>query len=261
MIVLYDCDGTSVGNIRSPLRKVYNRMKSAGLEPKVILGGIQALQSAPFSSLLERPTTIPFAVAVQPTVHNSVQSLEASEENEESEDTPDLEEVGTAGDPVRRSITWMPSMILDRKLYLGRTDQASDQQVIESLGITHILSTSRVRATKFRNLVYILVNKASFTTSSQECLGLTTNFILEALEGGGRVLVHGCDGFDQSAAVVTGALMRLQQATLEDCLWFLETCRPGVSISSNLLRTLANIEQEMFGRQLSDVSALWCYNE
>ena len=37
MIVLYDCDGTSVGNIRSPLRKVYNRMKSAGLEPKVIL--------------------------------------------------------------------------------------------------------------------------------------------------------------------------------------------------------------------------------
>ena len=261
MVVLYDCDGTSVGNIRSPLRKVYNRMKSAGLEPKVILGGIQALQSAPFSSLLERPTTIPFAVAVQPTVHNSVQSLEASEDNDEDSETPDLEEVRTAVDPVRRSIHWMPSMILDRKLYLGRTDQASDQQVIESLGITHILSTSRVRATKFRNLVYILVNKASFTTSSQECLGLTTNFILEALAGGGRVLVHGCDGFDQSAAVVTAALMRLQQATLEDCLWFLETCRAGVNISSNLLRTLANIEQELFGRQLSDVSALWCYNE
>ena len=68
-------------------------------------------------------------------------------------------------------------------------------------------------------------------------------------------------GFDQSAAVVTAALMRLQQATLEDCLWYLETCRPGVNISTNVLRTLANIEQEMFGKQLSDVSALWCYNE
>ena len=254
--MLYDCDGTSVGNIRSPLRKLYIKLTSIGLEPKVVLGGIQALQSPPFSSLLERPRTIPFAVAVQPTVNNSVESLQGSQEDSES-DTPELEVV-RAVDPVRRSIHWMPSMILDRKLYLGRTDQASDPTVIQSLAITHILSTSRVRATKFRNLVYILVNKASFSVSS---LRLTTNFILEALEGGGAVLVHGCDGFDQSAAVVTAALMRLQQATLEDCLWYLHTCRPEVNISNNVIRILACLEEEMFGRQLSDVSALWCYNE
>ena len=30
-----------------------------------------------------------------------------------------------------------------------------------------------------------------------------------------RVLVHGCDGFDQSAAVVVAALMRHFTATLE----------------------------------------------
>ena len=127
-------------------------------------------------------------MAVQPTVHNSVESLQGTEESSEA---PELEEVERAVEPVRRSIHWMPSMILDRKLYLGRTDQASDPTVIQSLGITHILSTSRVRATKFRNLVYILVNKASFSVSS---LRLTTNFILEALEAGGTVLVHGCDG-------------------------------------------------------------------
>ena len=32
-------------------------------------------------------------------------------------------------------------------------------KVIHGLGITHVLSTSRIRASKFRGLVYILVNK------------------------------------------------------------------------------------------------------
>jgi hypothetical protein len=61
-------------------------------------------------------------------------------------------------------------MLLDRQLYLGRwagpsrqhpcrADQASDPEVIHGLGITHVLSTSRIRASKFRGLVYILVNK------------------------------------------------------------------------------------------------------
>ena len=40
--------------------------------------------------------------------------------------------------------------MLDPDLYLGRADQASDTSVIEKLGITHILSTSRVRPNKFK---------------------------------------------------------------------------------------------------------------
>ena len=109
-------------------------------------------------------------------------------------------------------------MILEKSLYLGTSDQAGDQRVISSLGITHVLSTSRVRTEKFRGLVYILVNKSSFSHST---LKLTTNFILDAITSGGSVLVHGCDGLDQSAAVVLAALMRHHSATIEDCLWFL----------------------------------------
>ena len=44
-------------------------------------------------------------------------------------------------------------------LYLGRADQATDPYVMTRLGITHVLSTARVRASKFRGIVYILVNK------------------------------------------------------------------------------------------------------
>ena len=81
-------------------------------------------------------------------------------------------------------------------------------------------------------LVYILVNKTSFSHST---LKLTSQFILEALAGGGRVLIAGCDGFDQSAAVAAAALMRRYTATLEDCLWFLHTTRPGVRQRINII--------------------------
>ena len=52
---------------------------------------------------------------------------------------------------------------------------------MHSLGITHVLSTSRVKPVKFRGIVYILVNKASFSNST---LKLTTNFITEAVNKG-----------------------------------------------------------------------------
>merc|ERR1712080_206433 len=183
-------------------------------EPKVLLGGLRALQRPPYSTLLERPRTIPYAT-VQPTAHNSSESLDSLPASDTESVQPELEEVRPEVgmvEPARRAVHWMPTMVLDRQIYLGRADQASDPEVIHSLGITHVLSTSRIRASKFRGLVYILVNKASFSAST---LKLTTNFILEALSGGGRVLVHGCDGFDQSAAVVVAALMRHCITTLE----------------------------------------------
>jgi len=260
VIVLYDTDGTSVGNIRSPLRKTYMRMKSAGLDPKVLLGGLEALKCPPYSMMLERPMTIPFAVTTQPTVTSSLESVDTDLSSEDSF-TPDLETVPcpAAGDETRRFITWMPSMIIEQRLYLGRIDQASDPTVIHALGITHVVSTTKIRGTKFKGLVYILVNKTSFSNST---LRLTSQFITDALESGGNVLVHGCDGIDQSAAVVLAALMRHFSATLEDCLWYLTNSRPGVNLTSSVVRMVASLEEEMFGRQLTETDSLWqCYED
>jgi len=256
-ILLYDRDGASVGNLRSPLWRAYTRLKNSGLEPKVVLGGLKSLQRAPYASLLERPRGIPY-VNVQPTAANSAESLDSIPHSDCESIQPELEEVKPEVglvEPVRRAIHWMPSMIVERQVYLGRADQASDSEVIHGLGITHVLSTSRIRASKFRGLVYILVNKDSFSAST---LKLTTNFVLEALAGGGRVLVHGCDGFDQSAAVVVAALMRHFTATLEDCLWLLHSSRPGVHISSPWLLLLSRLEEELFGRPVTDLDSLWC---
>ena len=224
------------------------------------MGGLDALKCDPYLMMLERPSSIPFAVSLQPTVTNSLESVATTlSEDEEDSFTPELEPVTCPARDIRRGITWQPSMVIERRLYLGRVEQASDPGVIQALGITHIVSTTRLRGSRLKGLVYILVNKTSFSHST---LKLTTRFILDALEAGGRVLVHGCDGHDQSAGVVLAALMRHYSATLEDCLWYLSASRPGVNLSHNVVRMLVSLEEEMFGRQVTDIDSLWqCYTE
>jgi len=64
-IILYDKDGSSVGNVRSPIRKMYLRLKNEGLEPRIILGGYKYLTKSHFQSLRFRPNTIPYASQVE----------------------------------------------------------------------------------------------------------------------------------------------------------------------------------------------------
>jgi hypothetical protein len=68
-------------------------------------------------------------------------------------------------------------------------------------------------------------------SSISECF-----LFIQALAEGGRILVHGCDGMDQSAAVVTAALMQHYSASLEveklrifylNCSTVKQICRGG----------------------------------
>jgi hypothetical protein len=57
-------------------RRTYLRLRNAGLDPKIILGGLRSLRSPPYAALIVRPRAIPYASAVQPTAANSTQSLQ-----------------------------------------------------------------------------------------------------------------------------------------------------------------------------------------
>jgi len=255
-IVLYDTDGCSIGNIKSPLRKQYLRMRSLGLDPRIILGGFKSLERPCFASLRHRPKSLPFASQVE-LMHNSVEDIPGGNTSDSEEPEHDLELVHPSVgkiEPERRQIRWHPSMLLVNKLYLGTSDQASDPNIIRSLGITHILSTSRIRSTKMKGLVYILVNKTSFSLST---IKLTNTFIIEAIEKGGRILVHGCDGMDQSAAVAAAALIEMYTTSLEDSLCFVETSRSGVGLSSQWIRILLRLEEDIFGKNITDIDTLW----
>lgn len=248
LVVLYDQNGSSVGNSKSPLRKTYIALRQLSLDPLCVLGGFKAMEHPPLCCLLDRPRT--GSLASTALMDNLSMASEESEDPEHELERVDPV-IGRV-EPARRAIHWLPSMILDKVLYLGRADQAADQYVMTNLGVTHVLSTARIRPSKFRGIVYILVNKSSFSLST---LKLTTTFITDAIVGGGTVLVHGCDGFDQSAAVVAAYLMSRMACSLEDSLWFLEAARPGVRISGAWMDLLRQVEIDMFGRNITEEPA------
>jgi hypothetical protein len=63
------------------VRRTYSRLRNAGLDPKIILGGLRSLRSPPYAALIVRPRAIPYASAVQPTAASSKQSLQPTAAN------------------------------------------------------------------------------------------------------------------------------------------------------------------------------------
>ena len=61
--------------------------------------------------------------------------------------------------------------------------------------------------------------------------------------------------------MVVAALMRHHSATLEDALWYLGSSRPGATPSHAVISMLAGLEEDMFGRQITDVDSLWYLEE
>eukprot|EP00088_Acartia_fossae_P035887 TRINITY_DN37003_c0_g1_i1.p1 TRINITY_DN37003_c0_g1~~TRINITY_DN37003_c0_g1_i1.p1 ORF type:complete len:371 (+),score=52.63 TRINITY_DN37003_c0_g1_i1:180-1292(+) len=260
-IILYDKDGSSIGNIRSPIRRMYLKLKSEGMDPRIILGGFKYIKQPHFASLRHCPNTIPYAsqdeLEVYSTENLDIKPKVLHSESETEEPEYELETVRPSigkVEPERKSISWNPTMILENRLYLGQYDQAANINIVKSLGITHILSTSRTRISKIKGLVYIMVNKTSF---SLDTIKLTNSYILEALNNGGKILVHGCDGLDQSAAVVIASLMVHHTATLEDSLYFVAYSRPGLCLSNQRMRILWELENEMFGKNITELETLW----
>ncbi len=67
------------------------RLRNAGLDPKIILGGLRSLRSPPYAALIVRPRAIPYASAVQPTAANSTQSLQPTPASNSLESLADTE--------------------------------------------------------------------------------------------------------------------------------------------------------------------------
>ena len=105
VIVFYDQDGTAAANVFSILNRAFKALKRKRVEAYCILGGIKSI-SANFPHLIE-----------------SLQSR--------------------ATETRRLVIPWMPTLVRNDKLYLGRHEQAEERSVIDGLRLTHILSIGR----------------------------------------------------------------------------------------------------------------------
>ncbi|XP_028029628.1 dual specificity protein phosphatase MPK-4-like [Bombyx mandarina] len=103
--------------------------------------------------------------------------------------------------------------LIDKNLYLGNLACAHSQTTIQTLGITHILTVDLVPLPRIilerPHLIFRYVKLADVPKEDLiSHLPTTNNYISEAIDSGGTILVHCYFGVSRSAAVVIAYIMK-----------------------------------------------------
>jgi protein-tyrosine phosphatase len=157
-------------------------------------------------------------------------------------------------------------------LYLGSWKDANDATLLQTMGITHVLNTAKeVKEIPEPIEKLRLIYKTVPISDSIEAADVLSHhfddafgFIDEALQGGGRALIHCRRGISRSPAVVIAYLMEKFQRPFEHCFDVVKSKR---NIALNLgfqsllqdyqppySRSRAIIAEELGGRQSSSSS-------
>lgn len=231
-IVFYDHDGTSAANVYSHISAIFSNLTAAMTDVSVILGGIDRVK-------------LHFPHLVRDEGKNSVETIKngvirngkTSQNNYEASSVP-----------------WMPCSVLGASIFLGNLDQARNPTVIKDLGITHIVSIGRSPEWKSKSVEYIGLDgdRNLYVTFLKSC-----EFIRAAIEKGGRVLVHGIEGLNRSAAVLMAFLMSMSNCLLEDAFVYMKSLRPHLMLDEETLTCLVRWETSLFGMPMTDIDELW----
>ncbi|KAJ7777334.1 protein-tyrosine phosphatase-like protein [Mycena metata] len=129
--------------------------------------------------------------------------------------------------------------IIDDKLLLGNLSAAQSPQLLNRLGITHVLSVCPDYLEVSENLKHLSLPILDDEHSDiLENLPTTCQFIQEALNSGGRVLVHCVLGISRSPTVVCAYLMFSQNISAAQAIRLVRERRPRSRPNYNFIRQL-----------------------
>ncbi|GAA5862546.1 hypothetical protein JCM8547_002099 [Rhodosporidiobolus lusitaniae] len=140
-------------------------------------------------------------------------------------------------DQVPNKVEWRYEMRREAQeilpgLYIGPFQPSWKLEVLQKLGITHILCIAETREQhlfkpKFPGRIVYMVEEIR-DADDQNLIRIfpqARNFIDSALQAGGRVLVHCGDGISRSPAIVTAYVMIRTGLTHEDAFAFVQARR------------------------------------
>ena len=159
----------------------------------------------------------------------------------------------------RQNLLSYPSIVFENKLFLGSGDQAGNKIVMEHLGITHIVNITRERPNSFSDTITYHSIKVDDESSTKliRYFPQIVEFIEEAIEDEGRVLVHCNLGVSRSSSAVLAYLMENKCWTLGDAYIFLKDRRPIIRPNHSFLRQLSQYEEKVFGSVYTDIDQMW----
>jgi len=132
-------------------------------------------------------------------------------------------------------------------LYLGSANHASQQELLDKLGITAILNVSKTIPSAFahsynyRNIAIEDNARENISSHFDDAI----NFIEDVNNRGGRVLVHCHAGISRSATICIAYLMRQKGFSLDEAYEYTKKRRSAISPNFNFLGQLLAFEREL----------------
>ena len=130
-------------------------------------------------------------------------------------------------------------------VYIGDIPSAYNREELTKLGITHIVTAILAVSPQFpEDFVYKTVPVRDVESEDiQQYLPDTTKFIKDAVDSGGRVLVHCVCGVSRSATIVAAWMMAKDGYTSEEAIQHLQSRRECVNPNPAFREQLATLNE------------------
>lgn len=136
-------------------------------------------------------------------------------------------------------------------LYLGDYQAASNLEVLKEASITHILIAAEECSARFPE--QFTYKKVGIADSLQTSLGTYIQealaYVRQAIEAGGKVLIHCAAGVSRSASLVIAYVMQEKQWGMAQALSWVREKRPVISPNPSFMRQLGEWEETVTGRR------------
>ena len=164
----------------------------------------------------------------------------------------------------RKELTCYPSMILDKSLFQGRGDQATNERIIDLLKITHIVNITLEHQNGFPNKVKYLRLELDDVSDSNlfEHFHKTSDFIHDALTSSSnhhnnRVLVHCNLGVSRSSTITLAYLIKHKKWNLKYAFQTLKSRRSCASPNEGFQQQLLKWESEILGQNITSIKDIF----
>jgi len=151
-----------------------------------------------------------------------------------------------------------PSLILEDWCYQGAGYQATDEELIKSMGITHIINITTDLESSVDGIQYLNINLQDEGKSDLYPHFLAVqDFMDSCKKEEGKILIHCNMGISRSSAASLAYIMKQEQCSLLDAFAFLKSRRQVCAPNRGFLLQLAQFELFLFGESVTDATELW----
>ncbi|DBA96975.1 TPA: hypothetical protein ACH3X1_001299 [Trebouxia sp. C0004] len=147
--------------------------------------------------------------------------------------------------------TSRPTQLLPH-LYVSGAVEASSLHVLRHLGITHILNATEDLLQPDEAQGFVCRRYPLKDVEEQEIIPFfsqATDFIHEAQQSGGKLLLHCHEGKSRSITLALAYLMQTKDWTLKEALEFVTQHRPCASPNAGFMTQLLKLEQKLHGKK------------